>query len=77
MPPSLPRCGRETEASAAGRVVESVREPLKLNRDATASPMRVGCDPLGTGMIEAWRGTSDERLMQAMLPAWTGDGSGS
>jgi NAD(P)-dependent dehydrogenase (short-subunit alcohol dehydrogenase family) len=42
-----------------------------------ASPMRVGCDPLGTGMIEAWRGTSDERLMQAMLPAWIGDGSGS
>ncbi len=38
-----------------------------------ASPLRVGCDPLSVGMLEAWRGTSDEALMQAMLPAWTGD----
>jgi hypothetical protein len=37
-----------------------------------ASPLRVGCDPLASGMIEMWRGTSDEALMQAMLPAWTG-----
>jgi NAD(P)-dependent dehydrogenase (short-subunit alcohol dehydrogenase family) len=39
------------------------------------SPLRVGCDPLGAGMIEMWRNTSDEKLMQAMLPAWTGDGT--
>ena len=36
------------------------------------SPLRVGCDPLATGMIEMWRTTSDEALMEAMLPAWTG-----
>jgi NAD(P)-dependent dehydrogenase (short-subunit alcohol dehydrogenase family) len=36
-----------------------------------ASPLRVGCDPLAAGMIEMWRGTSDEALMTAMLPAWT------
>jgi NAD(P)-dependent dehydrogenase (short-subunit alcohol dehydrogenase family) len=36
------------------------------------SPLRVGCDPLASGMIEMWRTTSDEALMQAMLPAWTG-----
>ena len=36
------------------------------------APLRVGCDPLGSGMIDAWRKTSDEDLMQSMLPAWTG-----
>jgi NAD(P)-dependent dehydrogenase (short-subunit alcohol dehydrogenase family) len=36
-----------------------------------AAPLRVGCDPMASGMIEMWRGTSDEALMQAMLPAWT------
>jgi NAD(P)-dependent dehydrogenase (short-subunit alcohol dehydrogenase family) len=42
-----------------------------------AAPLRVGCDPLASGMIEMWRGTSDEALMTAMLPAWLGDRSGA
>ena len=32
-----------------------------------ASPLRVACDPLGSGQLEAWRTHSDEDLMQAML----------
>jgi NAD(P)-dependent dehydrogenase (short-subunit alcohol dehydrogenase family) len=35
------------------------------------SPLRVGCDPMAVGMIEGWRGASDEEFMRAMLPAWT------
>ena len=32
-----------------------------------ASPLRVACDPLGSGLLEAWRTSSDEVLMRAML----------
>lgn len=43
--------------------------------DATlddSTPLRVGCDPLGLGLIDAWRGQSDEEMMKSMLPAWEG-----
>jgi NAD(P)-dependent dehydrogenase (short-subunit alcohol dehydrogenase family) len=39
------------------------------------APLRVGCDPLSVGMLEGWRASRDEDFMQAMLPAWIGDGS--
>jgi NAD(P)-dependent dehydrogenase (short-subunit alcohol dehydrogenase family) len=32
-----------------------------------ASPLRVACDPLGAGQLEAWRTHSDEELWRAML----------
>ena len=32
-----------------------------------ASPLRVACDPLGAGQLEAWRTHSDEELMRAMI----------
>ena len=30
-------------------------------------PMRHGCDPMGTGLIDAWRKTTDEEMMRGML----------
>jgi NAD(P)-dependent dehydrogenase (short-subunit alcohol dehydrogenase family) len=36
------------------------------------APLRVACDPMAVAMLAAWRTTSDEDLMGAMLPAWTG-----
>jgi len=30
-------------------------------------PMRYGCDPMSTGMIDAWRRVSDEEMMRGML----------
>jgi hypothetical protein len=33
-------------------------------------PLRYGCDPLSVGMLEAWRNTSDEDLMRAVLAGW-------
>jgi len=36
------------------------------------APLRVGCDPLSIGMLDAWRSTSDEELMRPMLAAWVG-----
>jgi NAD(P)-dependent dehydrogenase (short-subunit alcohol dehydrogenase family) len=51
-------------ADAARAIADAI-----LDDDA---PLRVGCDPLGTGLIDAWRTTSDEDLMRGMLSAWTG-----
>jgi NAD(P)-dependent dehydrogenase (short-subunit alcohol dehydrogenase family) len=30
-------------------------------------PMRYGCDPMSTGMIDAWRRATDEEMMRGML----------
>ena len=30
-------------------------------------PMRSGCDPMGIGLIDAWRRTTDEEMMRGML----------
>lgn len=40
-----------------------IREAI-LNDEA---PLRCGCDPLGQGLIDAWREQDDETLMRAML----------
>ena len=58
-----------TAADAANAIVKAVLDD--------ASPLRVGCDPLSAGMISAWRTTSDEDLMRAMLPAWVDRGNGA
>lgn len=49
---------------AARAIVDAV-----LDDDA---PLRVACDPLASGLLDAWRATTDENLMRAMLPTWTG-----
>ncbi len=48
---------------AATAIVDAI-----LDDDA---PLRVGCDPLSVGMLEAWRTQSDEQFQRSMLPAWT------
>jgi NAD(P)-dependent dehydrogenase (short-subunit alcohol dehydrogenase family) len=58
---------KTSTADAAIAIVDAV-----LDDDA---PLRVACDPLAVGLLDAWRTTTDEQLMQAMLPAWTGDAS--
>jgi hypothetical protein len=50
---------------AARAIVDAI-----LDDDA---PLRVGCDPMSVGMLDAWRNQSDETLMQAMLPTWVGE----
>jgi len=46
-------------ADAASLIVDAI-----LDDDG---PMRYGCDPMSTGMIDAWRKTSDEQMMVGML----------
>jgi len=53
-----------SSADAAVAIADAI-----LDDDA---PLRVGCDPMAVAMLDAWRSTPDEELMQAMLPAWTG-----
>jgi NAD(P)-dependent dehydrogenase (short-subunit alcohol dehydrogenase family) len=47
---------------AAAAIVDAV-----LDDDA---PLRCGCDPLGSGLLDAWRTQRDEDLMRSMLPTW-------
>jgi hypothetical protein len=52
---------------AAHAIVDAI-----LNDDA---PLRVGCDPMSTQILEAWRQTADEEWMRSMLSAlWGIDG---
>jgi NAD(P)-dependent dehydrogenase (short-subunit alcohol dehydrogenase family) len=56
-------------------MIASTADAARAIADATlddSSPLRVGCDELGLGLIEAWRGQSDEDMMRSMLPAWGG-----
>jgi hypothetical protein len=56
---------KTSTADAANAIVDAITDH--------ASPLRVACDPLAVGLLDAWRTTPDEQLMKAMLPAWTGD----
>jgi len=54
-------------------MITSTEDAARAIADAVLdddAPLRVGCDPLGIGLIEAWRTTPDEDLMQAMMSAW-------
>jgi NAD(P)-dependent dehydrogenase (short-subunit alcohol dehydrogenase family) len=49
----------QPSADAAALIVDAI-----LDDDG---PMRHGCDPMGTGLIDAWRKTTDEEMMRGML----------
>lgn len=55
---------KTSTADAAIAIADAI-----LDDDA---PLRVACDPMAVAMLDAWRTTPDEELLQAMLPAWTG-----
>ena len=39
------------------------------------APLRVGCDPLSIGMLDAWRAASDEEFMAPIMASWVDDAS--
>jgi NAD(P)-dependent dehydrogenase (short-subunit alcohol dehydrogenase family) len=53
-----------TPAQTAARAIADAI----LNAEA---PLRNACDPMGEGLLTAWRATSDEEMMQTMLAAFT------
>jgi len=52
--------GRTTAPEEAARVVADA----VLDDDA---PLRIGCDPLGAGLLEAWRAADDERWQREFM----------
>lgn len=50
-------------ADAARAIVDAILDD--------GAPLRVGCDPLSVGMLDAWRHTPDEDLMRPVLEGWT------
>ncbi|MFA5883978.1 MAG: SDR family NAD(P)-dependent oxidoreductase [Acidimicrobiia bacterium] len=57
-------------------MVTPAADAARLIADAIlddAAPLRVGCDPLSIGMLDAWRQASDEEFMSGIMPAWVGD----
>ena len=63
--------GRQGIEAMVTPVDEAARAIVDAILDDDA-PLRVGCDPLAVGMLDAWRAQPDEAFQQSMLPAWTG-----
>jgi NAD(P)-dependent dehydrogenase (short-subunit alcohol dehydrogenase family) len=56
--------------SMVAKMVQPAADAARLIVDAILDddgPMRYGCDPMSTGMIEAWRRSTDEEMMRGML----------
>jgi NAD(P)-dependent dehydrogenase (short-subunit alcohol dehydrogenase family) len=59
---------------AVGPMITTTEDAARAIADAILddeSPLRVGCDPLSVGMLDAWRAQPDEAWMQSMLPTLT------
>jgi NAD(P)-dependent dehydrogenase (short-subunit alcohol dehydrogenase family) len=56
--------------SMVASMIQPAGEAARIIVDAILDddgPMRYGCDPMSTGMIDAWRRVSDEEMMRGML----------
>ncbi len=56
--------------STVATMIQPTGDAARLIVDAILDddgPMRYACDPMGAGLIDAWRQTSDEEMMRGML----------
>jgi NAD(P)-dependent dehydrogenase (short-subunit alcohol dehydrogenase family) len=56
--------------STVASMIQPAGDAARLIVDAILDddgPMRYGCDPMSTGMIDVWRRASDEEMMRGML----------
>jgi NAD(P)-dependent dehydrogenase (short-subunit alcohol dehydrogenase family) len=56
--------------SMVAQMIQPAADAARLIVDAILDddgPMRCGCDPMGSGLIDAWRRSSDEEMMLGML----------
>ena len=56
--------------SMVASMIQPTGDAARLIVDAILDddgPMRYGCDPMGMGLIDAWREASDEEMMRGML----------
>ena len=63
------RRGVDAMITSTGDAARAIADAI-LDDDA---PLRVGCDPMSVGMLDAWRNQSDETFMRSMLPTWVGE----
>ena len=64
--------------SMVASMIQPAGDAARLIVDAILDddgPMRYGCDPMSTGMIDAWRRASDEEMMRGMLEQLVPEGS--
>jgi short-subunit dehydrogenase len=64
--------------STVASMIQPARGAARLIVDAILDddgPMRYGCDPMSTGMIDAWRRASDEEMMRVMLEQLVPEGA--
>jgi NAD(P)-dependent dehydrogenase (short-subunit alcohol dehydrogenase family) len=65
--------------SMVAEMIQPAADAARLIVDAILDdegPMRSGCDPMGTGLIEAWRRSTDEEMMRGMLEQLVPEGAG-
>ena len=65
--------------SMVAQMIQPAADAARLIVDAIlddGGPMRYGCDPMGTGLIDAWRRTTDEEMMLGMLEQMVPDTAG-
>jgi NAD(P)-dependent dehydrogenase (short-subunit alcohol dehydrogenase family) len=63
------------KTNSVASLVYPVADAANLIVDAIVAddgPMRYGCDPLSSGMLEGWRNASDEEFMTGMLKSLGG-----
>ena len=64
--------------SMVASMIQPAGDAARLIVDAILDddgPMRYGCDPMSTGMIDAWRRASDEEMMRGMLEQLVPEGA--
>jgi NAD(P)-dependent dehydrogenase (short-subunit alcohol dehydrogenase family) len=62
--------GMNANKSMVAEMIQPAADAARLIVDAILDddgPMRSGCDPMGSGLIDAWRRTTDEEMMRGML----------
>jgi NAD(P)-dependent dehydrogenase (short-subunit alcohol dehydrogenase family) len=64
---------RRTAAVGATPPAEAARAIADAILD-DAAPLRVACDPMGRGLLDAWSAAGDEALMRDMLAAFAPEG---
>jgi NAD(P)-dependent dehydrogenase (short-subunit alcohol dehydrogenase family) len=65
--------------SMVAQMIQPAGDAARLIVDAIlddGGPMRHGCDPMGSGLIDAWRRTTDEEMMLGMLEQMVPDTAG-
>jgi short-subunit dehydrogenase len=62
--------GMNANKSMVAEMIQPADAAARLIVDAILDddgPMRSGCDPMGSGLIDAWRRSTDEEMMRGML----------